>query len=312
MKTKIIVVLTLVALMLFAFPNLTSAKSTLTTSGNAYGMDYTQVTGTLGDAAYIVQIPEDWNGMLVVACPWYQYPEDNLNCHLLYQPTSEVLLSNGFAFACSNYGSTGWPIKEAMIRIHQLTQYVVGTYHVPGKVFVMGGSMGGCVAILLGEKYPELYSGILDLCGAKDLVGTFNGCVLISGSTLEEIRAIRGMPASVPDATVQGFKDFCTSIMNDVLAETGGTPQTKPQKFAKIDPNQQTDISIPIISVYGALDPICPPASVIAYHQALADAGQADLHRYYIVSNGGHINAPIFYTVPDRLAELVVWSNSLD
>ena len=83
---------------------------------------------------------------------------------------------------------------------------------------------------------------------------------------------------TTPDPAVQGFKDFCISIMNDVLAETGGTPDKKPQVYAKIDPNQQTDIRIPIISIYGAKDTICPPASIIAYHQALADAGHADLH----------------------------------
>jgi hypothetical protein len=283
------------------------------TSGNAYGMDYTQITGTLGKAAYIIQIPKTWNGMLVVACPWYQYPKDGteLLSHLKYDPIAQVLLSLGYAFACSNYGATGWPVKEAIISIHQLTQYVVGRYHVPGKVFLMGGSMGGAVAILAGEKYPKLYSGILDLCGAKDLVGTFNGCTWVAGATLAEIRAVVGMPDSVPDASVQDYKDFCTSVMNDILAETGGTPQTKPEVYAKIDPNQQTDIRIPIISIYGALDVIVPPSYVIAYHAVLEAAGHADLHRYYIVPDGSHIDAPIFAAVPEHLAELVAWSNSL-
>jgi pimeloyl-ACP methyl ester carboxylesterase len=172
--------------------------------------------------------------------------------------------------------------------------------------------MGGCVAILLGEKYPQLYSGVLDLCGAKDLVSTFNNCVWAATHSLDEIRVARGMPSSTPDATVQGFKDFCTSIMNDVSAETGGTPDNKPQVYAKIDPNQQTAIKIPIISVYGQLDPICPPSTIMTYHAALAAAGTADLHRYYIVPNGAHIDAAIFASVPGRLAELVAWSDSLD
>jgi pimeloyl-ACP methyl ester carboxylesterase len=314
-KKVAVVVLALALLMLFACFTPAYATPANTTHGTTpYGMGYAQVTGKLGDAAYIIQIPETWNGMLIVACPWYQYPKDatELYSHLKYDPIAQVLLSMGYAFACSNYGATGWPITEAVIRIHQLTQYVVGKYHVPGKVFVMGGSMGGCVAILVGEKYPELYSGVLDLCGAKDLVGSFNGCVWAAGLTLEEFRVAFGIPAEVPDEAVQDFQDFFVSVLNDILAETGGTPQTKPKVYAKIDPNQQTDISIPIISIYGSADIICPPSLVVAYHDALVAAGHGDLHRYYIIDGATHIDALIFGAVPEHLAELVAWSDSLD
>ena len=168
--------------------------------------------------------------------------------------------------------------------------------------------MGGCVAILVGEKYPELYSGVLDLCGAKDLVGSFNGCVWAAGATLADITLYLGVPPEFAPL----FKDFCTNVMNDILAETGGTPQTKPKVYAKIDPNQQTDISIPIISIYGSADAICPPSLVVAYHDALVAAGHADLHRYYVVQDATHIDALIFGAVPAHLAELVAWSDSLD
>ena len=35
------------------------------------------------------------------------------------------------------------------------------------------------LAILLGEKYPELYSGVLDLCGAKNIAVTVNNCIIV-------------------------------------------------------------------------------------------------------------------------------------
>jgi len=185
------------------------------------GTEYTQVIGKLGDAAYIIQIPDNWNGMLVVGCPWYQYPLDNLNCHLLYQDDtrygiSEKILDMGFAFACSNYGATGWPTTEAMIRTHQLTEYVVDEYGVSGKIFVMGGSMGGAVAILLGEKYPDLYSGVLDLCGAKDLTVTVNNCIMVSTMTLDQIKVLKNWPLiPATDAYAQQFKDFFGSYFED-------------------------------------------------------------------------------------------------
>jgi len=34
--------------------------------------------------------------------------------------------------------------------------------------------MGGNVALQLGAKYPDLYSGVLDVCGSKDLIDSYN------------------------------------------------------------------------------------------------------------------------------------------
>lgn len=315
---SLVIVLILTVLMMSATFAPAGAKPATTDLTTPEGTDYTQITGTLGDAAYIIQIPDNWNGILVVGCPWYQFPVDNLNCHLLYQDDirnriSEKILDEGFAFACSNYGATGWPITEAIIRTHQLTEYVIGKYGATGKVFLMGGSMGGAVAILTGEKYPELYSGVLDICGAKDFANTVNYCMMVSTMTLDQVKQLMGLPL-IPqtDAAASGFQAFLISIMDDAFAETGGNPDSKPQVYAKIDPNQQLDIKIPIISIYGQIDPVCPPNFVIAYHQALAAVGNDDLHRYYIVPGGAHIDLPIFQTVMQRLNELVLWSNSLD
>jgi len=39
-------------------------------------MDYAQTTGELGGAGYVVYMPEDWNGRLIVGCPGYNYFND--------------------------------------------------------------------------------------------------------------------------------------------------------------------------------------------------------------------------------------------
>ena len=311
-KNVLISALTLLMLLGAVSPALACSRTTSPTIayGNAYGMDYTQITGTLSDAAYIIQIPKTWNGMLVVACPWYQFPP-NPNCHLLYQPLSEVFLSLGYAFACSNYGADGYPIQKGMNAIHQLTEYVIDKYHVHGKVFVMGGSMGGNIALLLGEKYPHLYSGVLDLCGTKDLVTAYNGGVFIAGLSIDEFRAYMGWPATIPDANVLSFQAFLTTVSNDIKTETGGTPQSKPNAYAKISPVDNTDIRIPVISIVGGLDFVVPMSQHLEYQDAIAEAGHSDLYRMYVIPNGGHIDAPIFAAVPAHLLELVAWSNSL-
>jgi pimeloyl-ACP methyl ester carboxylesterase len=44
--------------------------------------------------------------------------------------------------------------------------------HVPGAVLVAGVSEGAAVAVLAGERYPQLFDGILAACGP---IGDFRG-----------------------------------------------------------------------------------------------------------------------------------------
>jgi hypothetical protein len=312
MKKTSLLTAPLAVTLLCAFIAPAFAASTTVTYGNAYDlMNYTQITGTLGGAAYIIQIPETWNGMLVVACPWYQFPP-NSNCHLLYNPLSLTLLTMGYAFACSNYGADGFPIQKGMIRIHQLTEYVIDNYHVTGKVFVMGGSMGGNIALLLGVKYPDLYSGVLDLFSAKDWASAYNGASYIAILSLDQIRAVMGWPPTVPDASVQLLKDFMFVLSNDIRIETGGTPETKPQAYSRISAIDNVDLSVPVISIVGAKDFLVPFSDYLLYQNAVDEAGHSDLYRMYIIPDGGHVDGPIFAAVPAHLTELVAWSDSLD
>ena len=139
---------------------------------------YIQYVGTLDGANYVIRIPDEWNGMLVVGChkwmpfdwtPDAQFAMDNLvNGEGIGLPFA--FIEEGFAYAASSYGEGGWPIKEAMTRTHQLTEYVIDNYGVTGKVFIIGHSMGGLIGLLLGEKYPELYDGVLDISAMKDVI----------------------------------------------------------------------------------------------------------------------------------------------
>jgi len=307
-RKSIVIVLALALLMMFAAVAPAFACSRTITHANAYGMDYTQITGTLRDAAYIIQIPKTWNGMLVVACPWYQLPPDR-TCHLQYQPLSEVLLSMGYAFACSNYGADGYPVKKGMIAIHQLTEYVIHNYHVRGKVFVLGGSMGGNIALLLGEKYPHLYSGVLDLCGTKDLIDAYTNTAYFATFTPLEISEMFGIPL----ADAEGLLYFFTSISHDIMVETRGPPETKLKAYERISPTYNAHIQIPVISIIGEMDATLPMSQNDMYQTAIDAAGCSNLYKRYIVEDADHVDVDprIFAAVPEHLTELVAWSNSL-
>ena len=309
-KNKIFLTSMLVVLFLIAVTP-AMAKPVNTTHGTANGMGYTETSGILGGANYFVRIPDSWNGMLFVGCHGYyathsdfmQYQFDSLGAYLI---------SNGYAYAASDYGADGYSVKDGEIRTHQLTEYVIDNFGVSGKVFLFGGSMGGEIALLLGEKYPDLYSGVLDICGPKDLTSMYTQGALIASSSLSEIRTILGWPATVPDASVQAFKNFAIVSGEDLTAETGGTPTTKSQAYQRISPTEHADISIPMISLVGSADYTVPLSQTIEYQNAIKEAGQSSLYKMIVVSGGGHINAKTLSQAPAALTQLVVWSNTID
>lgn len=282
---------------------------TSTTRGSANGMGYTQTTGNLGGANYVVRMPDSWNGMLIVGCHAYFMNRDP-NQEFQFDNLAAVFIGQGYAYAASDYGAQGYCVNAGVNQTYQLTEYVISNYSVTGKVFIFGGSMGGEIALLLGEKYPGIYSGVLDMCGPKDLAASYSSGVVLAGSSLEQIRQIYGWPLSAPaDATVQSFKDFAVTSGIDLVAETGGTPTTAPQAYEKISPVNHVNISIPIISLVGSNDYIVPLSQTNGYQSAVAAAGHSDLYRMIVVQGGGHIDAVTLVQAPAALSQLIAQAN---
>jgi hypothetical protein len=263
--------------------------------------DYTEYVGTLDHANFVVRIPnEGWNGMLVIGCHGYipfnwnpnaQFAMDNLP-----QPPDggvslpDALVEQGFAYAASSYGEGGFPIKEAMIRTHQLTQYVISHFGVKGEVFIIGHSMGGAIGLLLGEKYPELYDGVLDISGMRDIVLGYTDSVWLIGSPIWST-----IPPNIQALLLQ--------MVADMETQFGGSYDDKPQHYERLNPVDNAEISIPMISVTGALDQLSVN-QVHTFEDAVAEAGCSEYYRLYVVP-GGHANAPTIVAALSHLDELV-------
>jgi pimeloyl-ACP methyl ester carboxylesterase len=253
--------------------------------------EYTQVIGKLEDADYEILIPDEWNGMLVVACrgythdfPWVPFPP-TVFPHGLMHSYGLGFVDDGFAWAWSNYGEGGFCIKEAMIRTHQMTEYLIDNCGVTGKVFLWGFSMGGAVACLLGEKYPELYSGVIDVSGVKDLEEAY-WLALMAGST-------------------EHVEDFET--------ECGDSPEKNLKAYKRRSPINNPEVSIPVIVIHGMLDPLVPFSQSVDYEQAVNDSTEPDLCKLYLIPGEGHGGVISWgFARMVALPELVAWSNSLD
>ncbi|MEV6975007.1 tannase/feruloyl esterase family alpha/beta hydrolase [Kitasatospora sp. NPDC093806] len=140
----------------------------------------TSTTNTLHgwnhDSQFVIRLPQNWNGGLVVAGPpgtRRQYANDQI--------ISDQVLARGFAYAATDKGNTGPElykdgekpgdaIMEWHLRVAQLTvaakQAVARQYgRAPSRTYAAGLSAAGYLVRWQLEHFPELYTGGIDWNG---------------------------------------------------------------------------------------------------------------------------------------------------
>lgn len=129
--------------------------------------------GYLHDAQFVLRLPEEWNGGLVVTgAPGNrrQYANDFI--------ISDFVLARGYAFAATDKGNTGLAfyedgeepgdaVAEWHRRVEQLTKAAKATAEsnygsAPTRTYVTGISNGGYLTRYALENTPELYDGGVD------------------------------------------------------------------------------------------------------------------------------------------------------
>jgi pimeloyl-ACP methyl ester carboxylesterase len=287
---------------------------------------YTEYNGALGGANYTIRIPspiESWNRDLEVFCRGYVHdmPATAMGEGFFSNENlAQAAISRGTAFAVSTYGSGGYCVQAGMDTTYQLTQYVRSTFNATGKVYLYGASMGGDIALMLGEKYPNVYSGVLDVCGAKNLTYLYNAGNLVSTSNDTEVIAqIQANNAPVPpypfslygSSWMTFYRAWCSQVVADMVAEFGGTPSAVPQAYRNADPLYHADIAIPVITVHGTSDALVPYSTTLDYKAAVTAAGKASLYRLYAIAGGEHVGSSVMADAANRFDELVAWSDIL-
>jgi pimeloyl-ACP methyl ester carboxylesterase len=320
MNRKILVFALLISLLITIIP------ATVTTFGVASAASsYTEILGTLNGAKYVIRIPnpiENWNRNLVVFCHGYSHLEVNVSTLL----TNTLITDNGYAVAASTYGTGGYCVQKGINSTYELTQYVVGKYSVTGKVFLFGISMGGNIALLTSQKYPQLYAGVLDLCGSKDLADAYNTKMdfLAAKNDTEMASKLQAINAPVPpypfstlvppplSLQLSYWRSYCNQSAADIAIECGGTPQNASERYVKDSPTGNANISRPVITVHGDSDALVPISQTLKYQAAVAAAGSSNLYRLYTIPGGQHADTLILNEAIPRLLELNAWSNTLD
>lgn len=167
----------------------------------------TRLTGKLDGREFYLLIPWRWNGEAVLYTPGYtvpgtprRLPEDPLQEDRL--GLNRTPYGERYAVGRSAYDKAGMGVQTAVENTYRLKQLVqkLGT----SRVYVIGGSMGGSIAMALVEKHPDDFAGALAACG---VVGDWETEI----GHLTDVRAAynyftRGTPYEMP-----GDKDLSRS-----------------------------------------------------------------------------------------------------
>ncbi len=140
--------------------------------------DATAYWGVRQGAGWRIEVPDDWNGDLVLYAHGFvpeevpvlavQNPSDDLRAHLL---------DSGYAWAASSYRANGYIPGIGATDTYELGKIFAGEagqHHVgastgdsgrPDRIYLVGASMGGHVVGHAIEKWPNAYVGAMPVCG---------------------------------------------------------------------------------------------------------------------------------------------------
>jgi pimeloyl-ACP methyl ester carboxylesterase len=184
--------------------------------------DVEQRVGTVGPGAlYALYKPAAWNGRLVVYAHGYVAPEAPVALPEV-DPLRDALLMQGVAVAYSSYSENGYALKDGVQRTRQVRELFAERFGEPAHSYLLGHSLGGAVSVVLAEKNPELWSGVLPMCG------------VVGGSQLEfdylfNVRVLFDyyFPGALPgDAvTVPAELDWETEALPAIVTAIGTHPE---------------------------------------------------------------------------------------
>lgn len=119
--------------------------------------------GTIDGSGYRIEIPDDWNGSLVL---WaHGYRGTGLELTVDNHPLRAFLVANGYAWAASSFRKNGYDALGAAKDTHALRGNFIERFGRPTRVYITGASLGGHVTALVAERWPAAYSGAMSLCG---------------------------------------------------------------------------------------------------------------------------------------------------
>jgi pimeloyl-ACP methyl ester carboxylesterase len=181
----------------------------------------TVITGSIGSAAYSIEVPVSWNGTLFLYSHGYVAPGSANPA--VAAPSAEAtswLLSHDYAIAGSSYSSTGWALQDAFkdqIALLDFFDQRVGT---PARVIAWGHSLGGIITAGLVQLYPSRFAAAIPMCGV------LSGGVASWNTGLDSAYAFRTLLAPTSTLQLTGITDPAANLQValDAFNKAKGTP----------------------------------------------------------------------------------------
>lgn len=127
------------------------------------GTTTTRLWGVHGGAGYRIEVPENWNGELVLYA--HGFRGSGLELTVSNPPIRAYLIEHGFAWAASSYATNGYDVVQGVKDTHDLGTRFNGLVANPSRVYFTGTSMGGHITGVAIEQYPNAYDGAMPMCG---------------------------------------------------------------------------------------------------------------------------------------------------
>ena len=190
--------------------------------------DSTRLWGIHARAGYQIEVPANWNGDLVMWAHGLRaestygqrlFPDspDPVYGGLMLRP---YWLENGYAWAASTYSMNDFAGAAAVQDTKRLVEHFTSLVGMPNRVYITGRSMGGFVAALSVEHFPNIYDGALPACGA--LSGLENFDVRLDFNLAAEQIALGTSSWPVDPDTY--FSTTVPAIKEALLTDTGSWP----------------------------------------------------------------------------------------
>jgi hypothetical protein len=179
-------------------------------------------TGIRDGAAYRIEVPQNWNGRLVVFAHGYRGTGttvyvDNPDLRAHY-------IESGFAWAASSYATNGYDVGQGVRDSYAMIGLFRQLTGVSARSVIMSGkSMGGQITAVAIETWPKSFAGAMPYCGVLGDTSLFD-YFLDANVTAA---ALTGVKISFPLSPPADYPDrwrAATARILPALGVTAGRP----------------------------------------------------------------------------------------
>jgi pimeloyl-ACP methyl ester carboxylesterase len=174
------------------------------------GTTTTRYWGIHNNAGYRIEVPQNWNGDLVLYA--HGFRGTGLELTVSNPRIRAYLVANGYAWAATSYSKNGYDVRQGVKDTHALGARFNGLVGRPLRTYITGHSMGGHITGVAIEQYPNAYAGAMPMCGVmgdNELFDYFLDFNLVA-------QALAGVPAQFPFPA-----DYQTAVVPGVKAALG-------------------------------------------------------------------------------------------